>query len=132
MQQSNSSAIDSNAPLVSPSPPSTTTSHLIATIECLPETDQLYVISQSFCQFASKYCDVNIEANCLELLLRATKHLSLCNRSNVIYKLAKTIGTMRPNGLDSRLPAKRMPMGLLEYMANFYDADNYQSVCPTF
>ena len=52
----------------------------------------------------------------------------MCSHSNVIYKLAKAIGSMHPNGLDSRLPAKRMPMGLLEYIANFYNVENYQHV----
>ena len=57
----------------------------MATIDRLPEIEQLELISHSFHQFALKF---------------ATKHLSMCSRSNVIYKLAKAIGTMRPNGLD--------------------------------
>ena len=100
----------------------------MATIDRLPEIEQLEIISHSFHQFALKYYDVNTEFNFLELTLLATKHLSMRSRSNVIYKLAKAIGTMRPNGLDSRLPAKRMPMGLLEYIANFYNVENYQHV----
>ena len=34
-----------------------------------------------------------------------------CGRSNVLYGLAKAVGHMRSDGSDSRLPAKRMPMG---------------------
>ena len=88
----------------------------MATVERLPEIEQLEIISHSFHQFALKYYDVDIEFNFLELTLLVTKHLSLCSHSNAIYKFTKAIGTMRPNGLDSRLSPKRMPMGLLEYV----------------
>jgi len=42
-----------------------------------------------------------------------------------VYGLAKAIETERAEKSDSRLPAKRMPMGLLELMVNFYNADSY-------
>ena len=35
-------------------------------------------------------------------------------RSNVLYNLAKGMGTPRADGSDSRFPVKRMPMGLIE------------------
>ena len=37
--------------------------------------------------------------------------------------VAKAIQTKRADKSNSRLPAKRMPMGLLEHMDNFYNAD---------
>ena len=40
-------------------------------------------------------------------------------RSNVLYKFAKGLGTMRDES-DSLLPVKRMPMGLIEHTSNFY------------
>ena len=46
-------------------------------------------------------------------------HLQACCHSNVIYLLAKSLGTLRPGRSDSLLPAKRMPMGLIEYCVNF-------------
>ena len=46
-----------------------------------------------------------------------------------MYGIAKTIGRMCPDGSDSRLPAKRMPMDLLEHMLNFFNADSYSQVC---
>ena len=36
------------------------------------------------------------------------------------YKLSKGIGTMRTDDNDSCFPCKRMPMGMLEYMADFF------------
>ena len=55
----------------------------------------------------------------------ASEHLLKCGRSNVVYGVEKAIGTKRADKSDSRLPAKRMPMGLLEHMVNFYNADSY-------
>ena len=49
-------------------------------------------------------------------------------RSNVLYNLAKGLGTPRLDGSDSRFPAKRMPMGLVEYATNFFVADKMQQV----
>ena len=55
-------------------------------------------------------------------------HLKHCHRSNVIYLLAKALGTMRPDQSDSLLPAKRMPMGLIEYSAKFFTASSTRQV----
>ena len=40
----------------------------------------------------------------------------------------RQLGTERADKSDSRLPAKRMHMGLLEHMVNFYNADSYTKV----
>ena len=45
------------------------------------------------------------------------QHLKACNRANVIYGMAKALGIKCQ---DSLLLAKRMPMGLLEYLSNFF------------
>lgn len=47
------------------------------------------------------------------------KHLE---STNVLYELAKGLGTMHPDGSDSYFPTSRMPMGLLQYMVNFFNA----------
>ena len=100
IQQPERSTTDSETALEPPSTLSNTTSQVMAKIERLPEIEQLDIISHSFHQFALKYYDVDIEFNFLEVTLLATKHLSMCSRSNVIYKLTMGIGTMHPNGLD--------------------------------
>ena len=51
----------------------------------------------------------------LELAAAAMQHLKSCGRANVLYNLAKAIGTMRDDLSDSLLPANRMPMGLIEH-----------------
>jgi hypothetical protein len=42
----------------------------------------------------------------------------------VLYSLAKGIGTMREDQSDSKFSTKRMPLGLMEYIANFFVAQN--------
>jgi len=41
-------------------------------------------------------------------------------RTNVMYNLAKGLGTQRVDGSDSRFPTKCMPMELIEYTADFF------------
>ena len=53
----------------------------------------------------------------LSLAVSAMEHLRSCGeRSNVVYKV---LGTMRDDQSDSLLPARRMPMGLIEHCVNF-------------
>ena len=51
--------------------------------------------------------------------LAANAMLQLANngRTNILYNLAKAIGTLRQDKEDTRFPVKRMPMGLMEYTA---------------
>ncbi len=43
---------------------------------------------------------------------------------NVLYHLAKGLGTLRPNSNESRFPVSRMPFGLLQYMTTFFTSTN--------
>ena len=74
---------------------------------------QLKVISVVFQKLAGSTYGVEIDGDFLELALQASKHLQECGRSNVLCGLARAIGTLCLDGSDSRLPAKRMPMGWL-------------------
>ena len=64
----------------------------------------------------------------LELVAGGVQHLHEARRSNVIYSLAKAVGTMRKDGSDSLLPARRMPMGLMEYAVTFFTVSSIQKV----
>lgn len=59
---------------------------------------------------------------------QAFQQLSEVQRSNVLYSLAKGIGTMRTGRSESLFPVTRMPMGLLEFMVNFFVANDSRSV----
>ena len=55
------------------------------------------------------------------------EHLKACGRSNVLYNLAKVLGTKREDNSDTLLPAKRMPMmGLIEHCVNFFCSSQQQ------
>ncbi|XP_065900800.1 uncharacterized protein [Dysidea avara] len=105
-------------------------STLLVLFKKLPEKDQLQAVSKMFTAYLSSgHClvpeDFLIHAKNAMLQLR--RH----GRSNVLYNLAKGIGTMREDNSDSKFPTKCMPMGLVEYAANFFSCDNLQQVsCP--
>ena len=69
-----------------------------------------------------------IPSDFLQLCLHGMAHLKQCNRTNVIYLLAKALGTMRSDLSDSLLPAKRMPMGLIEYNVQFFTSSSAKQV----
>lgn len=62
------------------------------------------------------------------LAVSAMEHLESCGRSNVVYNLAKVLGRMRNDKSDSLLPAKRMPMGLIEHCVNFFSSSSIREV----
>ena len=61
----------------------------------------------------------------LQFSMLAMKHLQLCGRLNVLYHLAKALGTMRNDQNESLLPAKRISMGLIERCVNFFVLHQY-------
>ena len=65
----------------------------------------------------------------LQLVVSCLNNFHDRKRSNVIYFLAKGIGTLRSDGSDTVFPLKRMPFGLVEYAANFFVAKSLQQVC---
>ena len=93
----------------------------------LGEFTRLEIISEMFGAYAHSQ-GVSVSNDFLQLLLQAAHHLKNCNRINVVYGLAKVIGTMRLDKTDSLMPAKRMPMGLVEYLVQFFSAKNLTKV----
>ena len=88
---------------------------------------QLSTLSGSF----SKCCSslgVEVPSDFVELSAKAMVHLKESKRSNVLYSLAKGLGTLRCDNSDTRFPMKRMPLGLLEYMVNFFEAEEMREV----
>ena len=94
----------------------------------ISEREQLQIMADWFSKFASSNYGVHINPDFLQLSLSASCYLKQCKWENVVYGVAKAVGRMRPDDSDSRLPAKRMPMGLLEHMLNFFNADSYSQV----
>ena len=75
---------------------------------------------------------VNVPPDYLEYSIKAMKRLKESGRSNVLYSLARSLATPRSNGTGSKFPTTRMPMGLLEYIVHFFDAETLQDVSCSF
>lgn len=88
---------------------------------------QLEAMSKFFSEYALANFSLTVPEDFLSLAAKAMAKLKHSERSNVLYNLAKGIGTPRDDGSDSRFPTQRMPMGLVEHIANFV-ADKMQKV----
>ena len=97
-------------------------------LRALPNEELLTIISSLFKDLANAKYGVQITSDYLYLSICATMHLNQSGRSNLLYGLAKAMGTMRSDGSDSRLPAKRMPTGLIAHIVAFFNADSYHKV----
>ena len=89
---------------------------------------QLDLISELFKSYCAVQSDISLPDDFLQLSMLAMKHLRSCGRSNVLYHLAKALGTMRSNQNESLLPARCMPMGLIEHCVNFFCSTSIRQV----
>ena len=101
---------------------------LLDMLDQIPEESRLPLLSELFSAFLSIKFALSVPKDFLCLAAIAMVQLSEGGRTNILYNLAKGIGTMRPDTSVSRFPVKRMPMGLVEYTAQFFAADNLQQV----
>lgn len=88
----------------------------------------LEVMSKFFTDYVTKQLGITVPDDFLVLAAKAMAQLNSHQRSNVVYNLAKGLGTPRADGSDSKFPTRRMPMGLLEHATNYFVADNMQQV----
>ena len=95
----------------------------------LPVESQLTLLSDLFSSYLTNVYSLTVPKDFLCNAANAMLRLSDGGRTNVLYHLAKGIGTLRADKKDSRFPVKRMPMGLVEYIAQFFAVDNLQQVC---
>lgn len=99
-----------------------------ALVPLQPEA-HLEILSELFLIYLRENSEVrSVPRDFLELVVQGMRHLGEAGRSNIIYSLAKAVGTMRPDGSDSLLPTKNMPMGLIEYAVNLFTASSIQKV----
>ena len=100
----------------------------VANTSFSPGTEQITLLSRQFSEFVQQKHSITLPQDFLELCVQAMSHLQQCGRTNVLYSLAKGLGTLRPDKSDTKFPAKRMPTGLLQYMVEFFAADNLSQV----
>ena len=97
-------------------------------INGLPAESRLPLLSELFSNCVSALFKCAVPKDFLCLAASAMNQLSIGGRTNVLYNLAKGMGTLRPDSQDPRFPINRMPMGLVEYAAQFFANDNLQQV----
>lgn len=56
---------------------------------------QLQVISELYTSYCTEHSNISLPNDFLQLALSAMEHLKFCGRSNVMYKFAKALGTIR-------------------------------------
>ena len=94
--------------------------------KALPLNKQLEFLSTMFSYYMLVKFNVLVPEDFLDYTTKAMSQLRHSQRTNVLYNLAKGLETQRADGSDSRFPAKCMPMGLIEYAAEFFANDNVQ------
>ena len=93
----------------------------ISLMASLPDEKKYYFINKVIQVLAARTTSsVSVPDDFVKLSLAAMERLKQCGRHNIVYGLVHGLGIMREDKSDSRLPALRMPMGLLEYVINFY------------
>lgn len=85
-------------------------------IASLSGEEQVDLISELLTLCASQHVPVDF----IKLSLRGMQRLNDAGRFNVIYGLAKGLGTDRPDGSGPCFPTSRMPMGSLQYIVQFF------------
>ena len=97
-------------------------------IEQLPIEERMGAISVQFAQLAGSEHGVCVPSDFLPKAASAMYQLQRSRRSYVLYSLAHSIGTTQPGSQRPRFPTDRMPMGLLEYMTNFFAVTDLNKV----
>ena len=89
--------------------------------QSLESSQQLEFLSKAFTTFLEQNSSINTipPTDFLQLVVQGMEQLCIAGRTNVIYSLAKGLGTIREGSTESLLPTGRMPMGMIEDIINF-------------
>ena len=90
--------------------------------------DQLRLLSDLFVSYLQAKSIPAVPQDFLQLAVAGMECLKEAFRPNLIYKLAKALGTTRPDASGPLIPVSRMPMGLLEHIVCFYTASSIRQV----
>lgn len=88
-------------------------------------------MGELLCHYSKEFHQVAVPKDYLILSLKAMKHLESSGKVNVLYELARGLGTMRRESTDSCFPTTRMPFGMLQYMVMFFNSEPNKSVSLT-
>ena len=69
-----------------------------------------------------------VPSDFIELCCKGINTLNLNGKENIIYYLAKGLGTPRQDGSGPRLPIDRMPFGLLSYNIRYFAMETVNNI----
>ena len=69
-----------------------------------------------------------IPSDFVELCCKAFNELLHSGKDNIVYHLAKGLGTKRTDCSGPRLPTDRMPFGLLSYNIRYFSSDSVNNL----
>ena len=104
------------------------TAHMLALLSTAPEREKAQVVCKLMQALAAP-SSARVPTEFIAQSLLAMQRLQEAGRSNVLALLAKSLGTMRPDGVESLMPICRMPLGLIEYAVNFFASTKVPSLC---
>ena len=91
--------------------------------------EQLNLLSDVFTLYLQQHTHIQVPpSDFIHLAIQGMERLHKAGWKNVIYLMAKALGTACPDSSDSLLPTSRMPMGLVEHIVNFFTATSLQQV----
>ena len=83
--------------------------------------EHLRFTSEAYQAYCSRV-NVSVPQDFLQYAVQGMVQLKTANRSNVLYALAKGLGTQRSDGKDSVFPTKQVVTGLVEHCVNFFNS----------
>ena len=90
-------------------------------IEGLESGQQLSLIGKVFSSITDSR-GISVPTDYLHYSLAAMQNLMENGRHNVLYGLARGLGTVREEGGDSIFPCKKVVTGLIEYSVDFFNS----------
>ena len=88
---------------------------------------QKLLLSHLQVEFGSEYKSF-VPSDFVRLCCTALKTLHENGKQNIIYHLARGLGTQRADGSGPRLPIDRMPFGLLSYNIQYFSSDTVNNL----
>lgn len=118
---------------VTPSLPSsgviTREDSLMDSFRLLPPEDANTFVGEALSLVASRQFSIDVPKQFAEFALKGKQKLQAAGRSNVIYGLCRGLSLCRSDDPhDTLFPISRMPMGLLEYMVEFFNSEAAHTV----
>lgn len=99
----------------------TVVNEILSLLKSMSEAEQLNTVDELLSATVKMlHINIDLPKDFVSKAVAGMQHLQKCQRYNIIYGIAKGFGTMRPDGSDSVIPARRMPTGMLEYTAKFF------------